>query len=72
MIDRLLTWQQLKSLIPLSRVHVSRLEARGEFPERLQLGPGRVAWRETEIQQWIEDRQRGPLPLTPRTASHAP
>ena len=69
-IDRLLTWHDLKDRIPFSRVHLSRLEARGEFPKRLQLGAGRVAWLEREVQQWIEDRQRGPLPLTPRKASH--
>ena len=59
--ERLLPWPQLALLIPYSRQHVGRLEAQGAFPRRLQIGPGRVAWRETEVLGWLDGRQRGAL-----------
>jgi prophage regulatory protein len=34
------------------------LEKRGEFPQRVQLGNNAVAWVESEIDQWIENRIR--------------
>jgi prophage regulatory protein len=67
-IERLLTWPKLAEIVPYSRQHVQRLEQAGQFPQRLQLGPGRVAWRASEIEDWIETRQRGTLPQTPNAA----
>jgi prophage regulatory protein len=61
MSDRLLTWAQLSNVIPYSRDHIRRLEDAGEFPARLQLGRGRVAWRESEVDAWIDSRKRGPI-----------
>lgn len=59
-----LTWPELAEIIPYCRVHVSRLEKAGQFPKRLQLGPGRVAWDSGEVQEWLASRPRGPLPIT--------
>ena len=59
--ERLLTWPQLALLIPYSRQHVGRLEARGAFPRRLQIGAARVAWRESEALAWLDERARGAL-----------
>jgi prophage regulatory protein len=64
-MDRLLTWSQIAAVVPLSRVQVSKLEKRGQFPARLQLGPGKVVWKESEILAWVESRQRGALPTPP-------
>jgi hypothetical protein len=47
--------------VPFTRQHGARLEKRGEFPQRRQLGAGRVAWDEEEIEEWIRSRLRGPL-----------
>jgi prophage regulatory protein len=33
-----------------------RLEKKGDFPQRVQLGPGSVSWVSTEVEQWIEQR----------------
>ena len=65
MTDRLLPWPALAEIIPYTRMHVCRLEARGQFPRRVQVGANRVAWRESEIQAWIDARERGPLPMPP-------
>jgi prophage regulatory protein len=62
MSERLLTWPQMAAMIPFTRQHLSRLERDGLFPQRLQIGANRVAWRETEVMAWIESRARGALP----------
>jgi prophage regulatory protein len=61
MSDRLLIWPQIAELVPYTRQHISRLERAGEFPQRVRVGANRVAWRESEIDAWIESRARGPL-----------
>lgn len=42
--------------ISFSKVHLWRLERKGEFPKRVALSLGRHAWIETEIDAWIADR----------------
>jgi prophage regulatory protein len=63
MDDRLLAWPQVERRVPYTRQHIYRLERAGEFPRRVQVGANRVAWRESEVDAWIESRQRGPLPM---------
>lgn len=41
---------------------IHRLERQGKFPQRLQLGPGRVGWLESAVTDWQEQRARGCLP----------
>jgi len=41
----------------LSRATQARLEAAGQFPGRVQLGPNSVGWIEEEVEQWIESRR---------------
>jgi prophage regulatory protein len=36
-----------------------RLEKKGEFPQRVQLGERAVGWYEDEVDQWIRARVRG-------------
>jgi predicted DNA-binding transcriptional regulator AlpA len=42
----------------LSRASIYRYVRRGEFPRRLRIGPGRVAWMASEVTAWIESRPR--------------
>jgi len=42
--------------ITLSKVQIWRLERDGTFPQRVQVSAARVAWVESEIDQWIEAR----------------
>ena len=54
---RVLTFDQLKGKgVPYCRMHIDRLEKAGEFPKRVQLSPNRVAWVESEIDDWIAQR----------------
>ena len=40
----------------LSRASVYKYMALGLFPRQRQLGPGRVAWRASDVRAWIESR----------------
>jgi hypothetical protein len=39
-----------------TRVHLGRMMAAGLFPAAFQLSPNRIAWRLTEVQQWLANR----------------
>ena len=54
--DKLLTMDQLRELVPFSKVHVYRLIQLGEFPRQVPLTERRVAWIESEIRAWIAER----------------
>ena len=42
--------------VPYSRAHLYRLESQGEFPKRRRIGPNRIAWVRTEVEQWLAQR----------------
>lgn len=43
----------------LSDRTIDRLEAAGDFPQRMRLGPRAVGWDRSLVMAWIESRQRG-------------
>lgn len=47
---------EVDARIPYSRAHLYRLEDQGEFPKRRRIGPNRVAWIRTEVEQWLATR----------------
>jgi prophage regulatory protein len=55
---KVLTYDDLKSQkgISYSKVQIWRLEKKKKFPIRLQLGPGRHGWLDSEIDEWIMAR----------------
>lgn len=53
---KLLSKHQLKEMVLYSPQHIARLEAVGEFPKRVRLGPNRVGWIEDEVLQWLQER----------------
>ena len=42
--------------IPYTPQHIARLESAGQFPKRVQLGPNRVAWLLSEVNDWVSER----------------
>ena len=56
MVMRLLTLREVCAVTSLSRTSVYRLQAEGIIPHSIQISPGRVAWLEDEIQEYIESR----------------
>jgi hypothetical protein len=41
---------------PYSRVHLMRMMRRNQFPQQIQLSPNRVAWRLSDIVDWVSNR----------------
>ena len=55
-VMRILSKRQVKELVLYSPQHIARLETAGQFPKRVQLGPNRVGWVESEVLEWLEKR----------------
>ena len=55
-VMRILSKRQLKEMVLYSPQHVARLEKAGKFPKRIQLGPNRVGWVESEVLDWLQER----------------
>ncbi|MES9962176.1 MAG: AlpA family phage regulatory protein [Candidatus Sedimenticola sp. 20ELBAFRAG] len=53
---RLLSKRQLKEMVLYSPQHIARLEKAGKFPKRVQIGPNRVGWVESEVLDWLQSR----------------
>ena len=53
---RLITKSELLAIVPYTPQHILRLEKRGLFPRRIQVGPNRVAWLLSEIEEWVAAR----------------
>jgi len=53
---RLLSKKAVRETVIYSPQHIARLEAAGQFPKRVRLGPGRVGWVEEEVQAWLRER----------------
>jgi prophage regulatory protein len=58
MENKVLRWPAVKTLTGLSRPTIWRMERKGRFPSRVQLGASSVGWREDEIWAWINSRPR--------------
>ena len=39
-----------------SSQHLRRLEAKGEFPRRIRIGANRIAWLQSEVDEWLNAR----------------
>jgi prophage regulatory protein len=42
--------------VPYTRRHIYNLEAAKKFPMRVPIGENRVAWVESEVQDWVEQK----------------
>ncbi|WP_366518995.1 helix-turn-helix transcriptional regulator [Parerythrobacter lacustris] len=56
LVMKLLSKKEVRSKVLYSPAHIARLEAAGQFPKRVRLGPGRVGWVDEEIEDWIRKR----------------
>ena len=52
----MLAWPEVHALVPLSRATIWSLRRRDLFPQPVQISPGRIAWRENDIRQWLLER----------------
>lgn len=53
---RYLTEAEVVKLTTLSGRTIRRYEQAGRFPPRRKLGPGRIAWLQSEVELWMEAR----------------
>ncbi|MGS3403992.1 helix-turn-helix transcriptional regulator [Citrobacter amalonaticus] len=72
--ERLVDMNQVVELTTLSRRTLLNLEARGEFPARVQVTEGRKAWYLSEVIEWINNIPRCsetcqiPVPVKPEAS----
>lgn len=55
----LITYTELKNLVPVSKTTLWRWENAGKFPRRIRLGARSIAWSLDEIHNWLSTRPRG-------------
>ena len=55
--DRFIRLPELLRLVPVSKSTIYRLEAKGAFPPRIYLSPNCIAWRLSDIIEWMTERQ---------------
>jgi prophage regulatory protein len=56
MAERLLRTVEVVDRTGLGRTTLWRWEKEGRFPPRRRIGNGTVAWLESEVEEWIQDR----------------
>jgi predicted DNA-binding transcriptional regulator AlpA len=79
---RYLPWREVAKETGLSRTTAWRLQQRDDFPAPYAISPGRVAYREQELEAWrvSRDRRAAPSPMhhskigpvPPSARRHAP
>lgn len=60
--DRLLSWPRVREITGLSRTTAWRLQRAGDFPIPVRISPGRVGWRESQLETWQSSRTPRPKP----------
>lgn len=72
--ERFLPWSHVRELAGFSRTTAWRLQQAGDFPKPVRISPGRVGWRQSEIDAWQASRssQSIPAPPMPRSPGRRP
>lgn len=66
--EAMLRLDRVKLITGLSRSQIYHRIEQGRFPRPVQLGEKAVAWRQTEIIEWMEALPTQPAPEGKRTA----
>jgi prophage regulatory protein len=53
---KLMSMNQVLSAIPLSRSTIYRRIKAGTFPRQISLGASRIAFIESEVRAWVDER----------------
>ena len=53
---RYIRFKELKTLVPLGRTTIWRMEREGRFPRSRRIGKCAKAWLETEVLSWMQER----------------
>lgn len=57
MIDKSYRRRAVEEITGLSRSSIYDMMARGEFPKPIRIGKRAVAWRESDIAEWLSGRE---------------
>ena len=57
-MDKVVRRPELLELIGVSAATQWRMEKAGLFPVRFRLGTGLVGWHLTEVEEWLQNRER--------------
>ena len=55
---QILRCSEVLARIGLGKTTLYKLIGRGEFPRPVRLGPQAVGWKESEVAEWLESRER--------------
>ena len=55
-IKKFIVLPKVQEIVPYSASHIWRLERSGKFPRRIRLGGNRVAWLQSEVENWVEGK----------------
>ena len=53
---RYIRFKELKTLVPLGRTTIWRMERDGEFPQSRRIGKTAKAWLEADVLNWMKER----------------
>lgn len=49
-------WDELRQhYLPVSRTTAFKMIREGRFPEPIRLSPRRIAWRKSDVLEWLKD-----------------
>lgn len=54
--ERFITLEEVLDRVCISRTHLYRLINGGQFPKQVPLGPYKIAFLESEVEDWITAR----------------
>ena len=57
-MDRLIRMKKLPGIVGYQPWNIYRLIRDGTFPAPVKLGVRAVAWRESDLQKWIDEREQ--------------
>lgn len=57
-MEQIIRRKKLLHLVGLSDSTIYRKELAGEFPRRVKLSSHSVGWRQSEVEEWLENRPR--------------
>ena len=58
-LDNLISQKKVIEMTSLSATTIWREIKANRFPKNIKIGPHRVAWRESEVMDWIQSRILG-------------
>jgi prophage regulatory protein len=56
--DHLIRFEALQAQVPAGHSTIYDWMAKGLFPRPVKIGARAVAWRQSDIDRWLEDRAR--------------